>query len=95
MEKMGSAEIIKMLGHVAQAMKDKRQYLIELDSTIGDGDLGITMEKGFEAAYTYAKDNQRSCSIYHGNTDGYRIHAGRQNAFRQGYSGFSRPCRVF
>ena len=43
MEKMGSVEIIKMLGHVAQAMKDKRQYLIELDSAIGDGDLGITM----------------------------------------------------
>jgi len=58
MEKMGSAEIIKMLGHVAQAMNDKRQYLIELDSAIGDGDLGITMEKGFGSAYVYAKDNQ-------------------------------------
>ena len=58
MEKMGSVEIIKMLGHVAQAMKDKRQYLIELDSAIGDGDLGITMEKGFGAAYDYAKDNE-------------------------------------
>lgn len=58
MEKMGTAEIVAMLGTIAQAMKDKRQYLIELDSAIGDGDLGITMEKGYEAAYAYAKENQ-------------------------------------
>lgn len=58
MEKMRTAEIVKMLGYVAQAMKDKRQYLIELDSAIGDGDLGITMEKGYQAAYAYAEQNQ-------------------------------------
>lgn len=31
-------------------MIEKKKYLIELDSFVGDGDLGITMEKAFSAA---------------------------------------------
>ncbi len=34
----------------ARKMGDKRDYLIELDSVVGDGDLGLTMSDGFAAA---------------------------------------------
>ncbi|SIQ34809.1 dihydroxyacetone kinase subunit DhaL [Halanaerobium kushneri] len=41
--------------------KEKKDILIELDSAMGDGDLGITMEKAFSAAReeaeNYAGDN--------------------------------------
>jgi len=57
MERMGTPEAIIMLASIAQAMSSQRQHLIELDSAIGDGDLGITMEKGYQAAYEYAKAN--------------------------------------
>lgn len=57
MEQLKTPEIIAMLHSIAQTMSDKRDYLIELDSAIGDGDLGITMEKGFQAAYEYATAN--------------------------------------
>ena len=32
-------------------MAENRDYLIELDSVVGDGDLGLTMSDGFAAAY--------------------------------------------
>lgn len=33
-----------------QTMQESRDYLIKLDSDLGDGDLGLTMSKGFAAA---------------------------------------------
>jgi dihydroxyacetone kinase-like protein len=45
-----SEKIIQVLEHAAKAMSENRAVLTELDSAIGDGDLGITMEKGFTAA---------------------------------------------
>jgi len=39
-----------ILNTIAQLMRKNRERLIELDCTIGDGDLGVTMEKGFTAA---------------------------------------------
>jgi dihydroxyacetone kinase-like protein len=39
-----------MIRAAAQTMTEERPKLIELDSAIGDGDLGITMEKGWQAA---------------------------------------------
>ena len=39
--------IFKKFDEIMAAQKD---YLIELDATVGDGDLGITMTKGFRAA---------------------------------------------
>jgi phosphoenolpyruvate---glycerone phosphotransferase subunit DhaL len=37
------------IGAVADAMKENRDYLIELDQRNGDGDLGITMADGYGA----------------------------------------------
>lgn len=49
--------IVKMFECISSAMTENREYLIRLDNEIGDGDLGITMQKGFLAAYEYAKNN--------------------------------------
>lgn len=35
---------------LADKMAEQRDYLIELDSVVGDGDLGLTMSDGFRAA---------------------------------------------
>ena len=51
-----SAKIVQMLEYTAQIMTENRTVLIELDSVIGDGDLGITMEKGFVAAAQAAQN---------------------------------------
>ncbi len=57
MKSIDSEGLAKMLVTVADAMTQQRKHLIELDSAIGDGDLGITMEKGFQAAAAFAKNN--------------------------------------
>lgn len=38
-----------------KAMCENKDYLIQLDSVVGDGDLGLTMSDGFVAAYQAAK----------------------------------------
>ncbi|MFA6846625.1 MAG: dihydroxyacetone kinase subunit L [Sphaerochaetaceae bacterium] len=38
-------------------MSKKRDWLIELDSVVGDGDLGLTMSDGFIAAYQAVADS--------------------------------------
>jgi len=50
-----SAKIIQILEYAEKAMAENRTLLIELDNAIGDGDLGITMEKGFTAAAETAR----------------------------------------
>jgi dihydroxyacetone kinase-like protein len=52
-----SKTIAVMLSEAAKTMSAHRAELIELDSAIGDGDLGITMEKGFAAAARSAETN--------------------------------------
>ena len=50
-----SAMVVQMLEAAARTMAENRMLLIELDNVIGDGDLGITMEKGFAAAAETAR----------------------------------------
>jgi dihydroxyacetone kinase-like protein len=57
---VNSADIIQMLEVAAKSMAENRNVLIELDSVIGDGDLGLTMEKGFAAAAEAAKTEAAS-----------------------------------
>lgn len=38
-------------------MAENRDRLIDLDSIVGDGDLGLTMSDGFKAAYESVKDS--------------------------------------
>ena len=48
---MLQAEDIKRLISIWAAItEEKRDYLITLDSVVGDGDLGLTMSDGFRAA---------------------------------------------
>jgi len=42
--------IKKFISETADMMEDNKTYLIELDSVVGDGDLGLTMSDGFKAA---------------------------------------------
>ena len=53
---MTSTEFIKLLSIWSDIMAEKKDYLIELDSVVGDGDLGLTMSDGFKAAYEAVKD---------------------------------------
>lgn len=51
MEKVNRVFIKKALGEIANVMEQEKQYLIELDGAMGDGDLGLTMSSGFKAVY--------------------------------------------
>jgi len=37
------------IGRIAKTLKEKREFLTELDAAIGDGDHGINMDRGFNA----------------------------------------------
>lgn len=50
MQSVGPAEIKTILSVLARIMTEKKDELIRLDGAVGDGDLGLTMEKGFTAA---------------------------------------------
>lgn len=51
MEKVNRSFIKNVLGQIANVMEQEKQYLIELDGAMGDGDLGLTMSSGFKAVY--------------------------------------------
>lgn len=40
-----------LLSLISSVMSENREKLIEMDSIVGDGDLGLTMSDGFKAAY--------------------------------------------
>ena len=47
---MNADKLKRMLSAWAALMTEKRDWLIELDSVVGDSDLGLTMSDGFTAA---------------------------------------------
>ena len=51
---MNAEYIKKLLSYMAEVMQENRETLIQLDSVVGDGDLGLTMSDGFLAASNYA-----------------------------------------
>lgn len=54
--------LIGFLFELKEIMQANRDYLIDLDSVVGDGDLGLTMSDGFLAAYNAVKDsNETDC----------------------------------
>lgn len=53
---MEAVYIKKLLSEIATIMKEHREHLIDLDSVVGDGDLGLTMSDGFSAASDAIKD---------------------------------------
>ncbi len=50
MTTLGVPDIRAIVSGIAVLMAEKKEELIRLDGAMGDGDLGLTMEKGFSAA---------------------------------------------
>jgi len=56
-----NVEYVKnLLFHWKEIMTANRERLIDMDSIVGDGDLGLTMSDGFRAAYDSIKDSEES-----------------------------------
>ena len=46
---MHTTTIHAWMTSIAESVKDRRDYLTQLDAAIGDGDHGVNMDRGFEA----------------------------------------------
>lgn len=60
MGSLGKDDIIKILSNLKQLFSDNRDALVELDSRMGDGDLGLTMSKAFTAAHDEMVDTEET-----------------------------------
>jgi len=56
MSSLSKDDIIKILQNLKRLFNDNRDYLVELDARMGDGDLGLTMSKAFTAVYDELRD---------------------------------------
>ncbi|MDK2808244.1 MAG: phosphoenolpyruvate---glycerone phosphotransferase subunit DhaL [Clostridiales bacterium] len=52
--------VIRLLEELKNVMQENKEYLIDLDLVVGDGDLGLTMSDGFFAAYEAAKNSSET-----------------------------------
>jgi phosphoenolpyruvate---glycerone phosphotransferase subunit DhaL len=50
MDRLEIGDLRSIISRIAGIMAQKKEELIRLDGAMGDGDLGLTMKKGFEAA---------------------------------------------
>ena len=50
MNSFTKADLVKTIENTSNLMSVNKDFLTDLDSQIGDGDLGLTMTKGFAAA---------------------------------------------
>jgi phosphoenolpyruvate---glycerone phosphotransferase subunit DhaL len=50
MDNISPDDIKAVFTELKRVMDENKDYLTEIDATVGDGDLGITMQKGFRAA---------------------------------------------
>lgn len=53
-------QLIQILNKIAEVLEENKAYLTELDATIGDGDHGLNMSKGFTAVKEKIKDDNGS-----------------------------------
>ncbi len=51
MDSLNKDHIIQILSNLKQLFDEQKEALVELDSRMGDGDLGLTMAKAFTAAH--------------------------------------------
>lgn len=57
-----SLYLTELINQIQITMREQKEYLIELDSKVGDSDLGLTMSDGFAAAYEAAcSDMETDC----------------------------------
>lgn len=57
---MDNKILIAFLKEADRIMNENKEYLIDLDSVVGDGDLGLTMGDGFKAAYAAVADGSEA-----------------------------------
>jgi phosphoenolpyruvate---glycerone phosphotransferase subunit DhaL len=50
MDTLPREQVVLMIRAIRSTMEEQRDYLIDLDAAMGDGDLGLTMVKAFVAA---------------------------------------------
>ena len=55
---MNASYLVNMLAEISAIMHEHKEYLIDLDSVVGDGDLGLTMTKGFATAHEAASNGE-------------------------------------
>ena len=48
MNSLNVEQVVSILTTLTHDLQAKKDYLIELDSAVGDGDLGITVDRGFQ-----------------------------------------------
>ncbi len=48
MDTLNVEQLVSILTALTHDLQAKKDYLIELDSAVGDGDLGITVDRGFQ-----------------------------------------------
>ena len=58
METIGKAELPGLFEQLRDTFATQRDFLIELDGKVGDSDLGLTMNKAFQAAYETVAANE-------------------------------------
>ena len=51
MDSLVKDDILKILHNLKQLFNDNKNFLVELDARMGDGDLGLTMSKAFTAVF--------------------------------------------
>lgn len=54
------ARIAGLFQSIRSVMEEKRDYLIELDAAMGDGDLGLTMARAFSTADDLVRESEES-----------------------------------
>ncbi len=60
MDSITVQDIRSIVSRIADIMAEKKEELISLDGAMGDGDLGLTMEKGFSAAREEAEKGEET-----------------------------------
>ncbi len=56
MGSLAKEDIINILKNLKKLFNDQKDFLVELDGRMGDGDLGLTMSKAFTAAWDELRD---------------------------------------
>ena len=81
---MNAADFRALMERWAVVMADHRDWLIQLDSVVGDSDLGLTMSDGFRRRCrkdgVSCRKGDGECGSFHdGNFDGKRSNECRKN----------------
>lgn len=63
MEKITFEQLPEFFGGVAEIFTEKKEELCELDAQMGDGDLGLTMHKGYAALPDLIRENAQPGDI--------------------------------